>query len=316
MNRLYNFLKINKLPLSFSLFLAILLWVAVVTDKTYSRRISVPFKISRLAPGYVLAENPPDKVVLEVSGKGRALFGLNFYSSSIDLELPEIKGSATLDLTKYEQRFNIPRNLGIRIVEVLEPKTIPLKVDRLVSAQKPVVVMAKIKPMPGYILSKISLDSTLIRIRGPKKLVKNITEIKCDSIVYEGIRYPFSQNVKLINPAPGILQLFPEQVKVHFEVNQLVERTLYNIPIQFVGVPTNLNAQAIPPNLTIRVKGSEPLVSALRPNQITALFNYRAQHESGKTFYNVDVQVPQGVELMQISPKNFKLQLKRNEESD
>ena len=89
MNKLLTFLKENYKPLLIAFGLALLLWLVVATDKEYKTRIEVPFRIVRLAENKVLIKPVPDEVVMEVSGKGRALMGLNFYNTKIDLELPE-----------------------------------------------------------------------------------------------------------------------------------------------------------------------------------------------------------------------------------
>jgi len=316
MNRLFVYLVKNYKPLLTSLFLALLLWIAVITDKDYSRKITVPFSITRLAPGYVLLEKPTDQVVLEISGKGRALFGLNFYNSSIDLELPELNKSTTLKLNEYQKRFNIPRNLGINIVEILEPQTIPIKIDQFAEEEKDVKIEAIIKPLPGYVLSNIELNHQFVHVSGPRSLVRKLQTVHSESTFKQGVKYPFEQTIKLLNPYPGILSLEPKKITVKFEISQLVERTLYNIPIQIVGIPNNLDASAVPPNVTIRVKGSDKYVTALNANQVTAIFNYRTSFENGKTFYPVDIQIPTEVKLMEISPENFRLRLKRKEDME
>lgn len=316
MNRLLKFFSANYKPLLVSFFLALLLWIAVTTDKTYTMRLDVPFSISRLAEGYVLAENLPDKVTLEVSGKGRALFGLNFYQPSINLELPDVTKSGTIQLKDYQQRFHIPRNLGVKIVDIIRPRAISLKVDRLLTTQRKIHLRAQIKPAPGYVLNAVQLNKDSVRISGPAKLVRSLKSVKSDTVFKKDKKYPFTLNVGLINPKPGIVRLEPESVLARFILEQLVERTFYNIPIQLLSVPGDYEGSAVPPTVTVRVKGSASRISNLRQNQLTALFDFRTRYKSGVMLYSPQIDAPYGVEIMDISPKQFRLQLKRNEESD
>lgn len=316
MNRLIPFLKENYKPLLISFFLALLLWIAVVTNKQYMRKIEVPFSVSRVAPGFVLAEPLPDKVVLEVSGRGRALFGLQFYSPSFELELPELKKSTIINLNDYKTRFDIPRNLGIKLIEIIEPRNVSVKIDRLTEEEKPVFINAEIKPMPGYILNDTKPERNTVMVTGPLALIRSIKTVQSDSIVKKKLKYPFSVNLKLHNPAPGILSIKPDEIQVKFEISQLVERTLYNIPIQLTGIPSSFTAKAIPPNATIRVKGSETNVIDFNAEQATALFNYKTSYESGKTLYEIKVELPPEIELIDVSPKTFRLQLTRKENTD
>lgn len=311
MKRFFKFILNNSKSLITSFLLSLLLWVAVTTDKNYTTKLVVPFQISRVAPGYVLSEIPESKVVLEVSGKGRALFGLNFYSSSIDLELPELKESTLLHLNDYQKRFNIPRNMGIEIIEILEPKTIPIKIDKYIQEKKPVQVHSDIKPMPGYILNNVELNTDSVFVSGPAKIVAGIKMVHTADITRTEMKYPFLEEAILVNPNPAVVMLNPDNILLKFEIEQLVERTLYNIPIQLVGIPASYIATAIPPNVSIRVKGSESHVTKLNANDFTAIFNYRNVYESGKTLYKVQIDAPEELDLLTISPNTFRLQLRR-----
>jgi len=314
MNRLITYFLKNYRPLLTSLFLALLLWLAVITDKTYTMRLEVPFAITKLADGYVLTKTVPKTVSLEVSGKGRALISLNFYQPSIDLELTEFRKSGTIQLSDYQKRFHLPRNLGIKIVDILKPRQLTLQVDHLARVRKLIDVQAKIKPSPGYVLSDIVSNTDSVWVSGPRELLKSFTKVSSVQIEKTNIKYPFETHLQLINPGPGIFRLEPDHILVRFVLEQLVERTLYNIPIQIVGVPDDFQASTIPPTITLRVKGSESRISALKQNQVTAIFNYKRMFKEGKMSYSVRVDSPPAVEILDISPKQFRLQLKRNED--
>ena len=314
MNRIIKYLKKNYAPLLGAFFLSLLLWIAVITDKVYNRTISIPLNINRIASGYVLSELPPDEVLIEVSGKGRALFGMNFYESTLDLELPELKSSATINLKDFQNRFHIPRNLGIEIVDILEPRSINLAIDRFAEKEIPIKVEASIKPEHGYVLTQTILDQTKVVLKGPASILNALSFIQSDSIRKKNVTYPFTETIGLVNPHPGITHLSINEVEATFEIEQLVERTLYNIPIQLVGIPSDYSAIAVPPNVTIHIKGSEKNVTAIKSNDITALFNYRDMYENGKTLYPVTIEMPKDVELLKSSPDQFRLTLKRIEE--
>ena len=130
MNKIFAFFKENYKPLLVAFVLAVLLWLVVTTDKEYKTRIEVPFKIVRLAENKVLLKPVPDKVIMEVSGKGRALMGLNFYNLKVNLELPEINKSTVIDLNNYLNRFDVATELGVNVVDIIEPKQLDLRVDR------------------------------------------------------------------------------------------------------------------------------------------------------------------------------------------
>ena len=314
MNKNITFLNENYKVLLISLFLSILLWIAVTTDKDYTTRLEVPFTISRVADGYVLSNKTPDKMVLEISGNGRALFSLYFLKKEINLELPEIKKSTIIQLKDYQQRFNIAHELGVHIVDIVHPKTINLKVDRFVQAQKPVRIIKRIEPQPGYIFMGMDSEQDTVLIGGPQRLISNIKTIRTDSVIKKGVKYPFEKKVRLLNPVPGITRLEPSFVNIRFNIEELVERTIYNIPIQLVSTPDEYYASAIPATVTIRVRGGESIVAALTADKITALYNFQKQYSPGKMVYSVEIEAPEEITLLEVLPRSFRLQLKRRED--
>lgn len=298
-----------------SFLLALLLWAAVTTDKTYTIRVSLPFEISQLANGYVLSDTPPKTINLKLKGKGRALLGLYFYKPIIRLELPSVDHTTIIDLRDFMSQFYVGQELGITVEDVLEPKKIELKVDRYKEAPKAISIKHDIKPLPGYSLTGIFPEIDSVKVMGPAHLVDQIKLVESEIVKIEKVRYPFTETVKLISPYPEIVKIEPEAVNVKFRIEQIVERQLYNIPIQIIGVPENLEPEAIPPVISVRVKGSEQKIKAIQPEQITAIFDYQKDFRIGRSHYVPKIELPEGITVVQISPRSFRLILKKKEEN-
>ncbi len=302
-------------PLIGSFLLALLLWSAVTTDKVYTIRLTLPLRIVSIAPNYVL-KNPPPKVVhLKVRGKGRALISLYFYKPVIQLELPHIDHTVDLRLADYQNQFYVGQDLGIQIEDILEPRVIHLEVDKYKEALKPIHVNEQIKPLPGFLLTKIIPERDSVLVMGPASLVDAVKQVETDSLHKARVRYPFEEQLQLHSPAPGIIKIKPLRVNVKFFIEQIVERRLYNIPIQIIGVPPDLIPIAIPPVVSVRVKGSEQLVSSILPEQVTAVFDYKNDYHVGRSYYMPHIEVPDGVQIVQISPRSFRLLLKKRNEN-
>lgn len=311
MKKVLRFFVSNYRSLLASMSIAVILWATIITDRVYVTRIEAPLHIKRLATNRVLLNPPPVKAILDVEGKGRALIALNFFPTSIDLELPDIDHSTTLNLNEYKNQFKIGREIGIEIVDIIEPKTIDLQVDRFFEDWKPIKLHGQVKPLAGYILTGSELSQDSVLVSGPRSLIKMMNYIYCDSINFQNAKYPFETEVRLLNPKIGVLQLNPQIIKVKYHIEQLVERTIYNIPIQLTGVPVDLIAAASPATITIRVKGGESVVSNVTPLQISTVFDYNKDYQKGQLYFPVRVRTPENVTLLEISPKNFRLQLKR-----
>ncbi|HGY56823.1 MAG TPA: YbbR-like domain-containing protein [Caldithrix abyssi] len=313
MKAILDFFVKNYKPLLTSFVLAVLLWVVVTTDKVYNTRIEVPLKIVRLAKNRVLLNPVPEKVVLEVRGKGRALIGLNFFNTAFKLELPEADHSLTIDLMDYKNSFNIPREMNITVVDIIEPKKLKLEIDKYSEEYKPIKLISEVIPSAGYILMDVKPERDSVLLSGPQSIVEQVEYISNESYNRKDVKYPFTEKIKLVEPKPGITRLDPETIEVTFVIEQLVERSVYNIPIQMVGIPDNLIASAIPPAVSLRVKGGESLVSALKADEITVLFNYARDYQQGRVQYPMQVETPPGISVVEMSPSLFRLQLKKKE---
>ncbi len=313
MKAILDFFVKNYKPLLTSFVLAVLLWAVVTTDKVYNTRIEVPLKIVRLAKNRVLLNPVPDKVVLEVRGRGRALIGLNFFNTAFKLELPEADHSLTIDLMDYKNSFNIPREMNITVVDIIEPKKLKLEIDEYSEEYKPIKLISEVIPSAGYILMDVKPERDSVLLSGPQSIVEQVEYISNESYNRKDVKYPFTEKIKLVEPKPGITRLDPETIEVTFIIEQLVERSVYNIPIQMVGVPDNLIASAIPPAVSLRVKGGESLVSALKADEITVLFNYARDYQQGRVQYPMQVETPPGISVVEMSPSLFRLQLKKKE---
>ncbi|MGD9898447.1 MAG: YbbR-like domain-containing protein [Calditrichaceae bacterium] len=313
MNRLIKYFRKNYKMLMSSFILSFILWFAVTTDKEYTYKIEIPLKINRVAKDRVLMEIPPEKALVEVRGKGRSLFSLYFYNPEVELELPEVDHSTTIHLKDYINHFNLPMEFGVHIVDVIEPKNIEIRVDKVAEFKKYVNVRSIIKTQPGYILMSTipSIDSVLVT--GPISLITQIQEISTDTFTVENIKYPFKRKQKLISPNPAVVHLEPAEIEVNYIIEQLVERKIYNIPIQFVGLPDNLLAESTPAMISLKVKGGESIIAAITPDEISATFNFTKNYKVGKIKYPVEIETPGNVSWLEASPQFFELKLKKKE---
>jgi len=305
--------KENYKAITASFLLAFILWFTVTTNEEYTTRIEVPFGISRVAPGKILANVLPENIELEVRGKGRSLVGLNFVETSFVLDLPEVTEETSILLSEYVNYINLPSDLGIEILDIVAPKSVTLKVEDFISVKKPVAIQKFIRPTPGYILMNVTSDMDSVQVSGPKSLIEPIKNVLTDSIISTDQKYPFQVNARIINSDPEVVKIDPRQIKVSFQLEQLVERNIYNIPIQVVRVPEIYNAVTEPTTILLRVKGGQSKISELNPSDISVIFDYSKDYRSDQSEYPMQIETPIGVSWLDASPKKFKLKLMKKE---
>jgi YbbR domain-containing protein len=310
-----SYIKTNYRSISGSLFLGFLLWFTIASDKEYTHVIDVPLSIETLGENLVLTKLPPKTIKLKIKGKGRSLVGLNFVEQQIGIEFPEITSSQTLNLNDYKNQFQFPQDLGIKILDVVTPKKIAIEVDNYEERYFPLKVSYDVKTIPGYLLvdHKSEIDSVLVS--GPKSLLEKMRFVETKTIKRDEERFPFDITANLISPRKGIVFLFPEKTQINFNIEQLVERTVYNIPIQIINVPQDIKAEATPTTISVRVKGGETRVSDLSIDDIDVLFDYATDYKNGKINYLMQIKTPVNVAWVEASPQFFNIKLVRKEET-
>ena len=298
-------------PIIGSVFLSIMLWFMVTTSKEYTTKIKVPLEVSRLAKGKTLLDLIPSEITLEIRGSGQSLIALYLYESSFKLELPQTTKDTKIILADQLVFLDLPSRLGLEVVEILEPKTLDLKVDDFIVTDKPVQFSGKINTEPGYIVLDTTYSRDSVRITGPKSLIDKINHISTKPSIFENQKYAFNKIMKLESPIPHLIKLFPQEINVQFEIQRLVERVVYDIPVTIKNVPNGLQVEPTPIALSLRVKGGEKIVEKLIPNEILAEIDFALQYNPEQSDYPVRIKTPSEISWLESSPKTFKLTVKR-----
>ncbi len=309
MERLKAYLKENYRSLLGSFMLALILWVSISSEKVYTTQIRLPFKVNLGGDSLTLVRKIPEDITLRIKGTGRMLFGLNFRDKSIHLNIPDIKKTKIIDLTEQKQNLHFPSEYGMEILSVISPRRILVEVDKKIERKLPVKVEHHIQTVPGYLFVSQQVHPDSVRVRGPQKLVSKLTAISTDSIIMKDAKYPFTSTVHFISPRPGIIFITPEKGQVTTTIEPIVERTLYNVPIQLVNFPPDLQAVAEPAMISVRVKGGETRVTRLRTDEISVIFDYKLSFHKGVMEYPMQIVTPADITWLEVVPQKFVLQL-------
>jgi YbbR domain-containing protein len=304
---LFNF-KYNIKAIIGSLIVAFILWFMVATEKEYTHQIKIPIELVRLARGKTLKKEIPENVIVEVKGKGKALIGLWFYDKKLRLELPRIKKSHELQLKDYIHLLDLP---GLELVQIIEPEKIDLEVDDLLKEKKPIAFSGNIGVEKGYILINyhFSVDSALVY--GPKSMVKEIKYIYTDTLELVNKKNRFNQEVELLSPYPRLVRLNPGKINIEFDIQRLIERVVYNIPITVKNVPSYLAVEVVPNTLSLRIKGGQDIVAKVEPDFIKADIDFMKSYRSSKEKYVARIVTPSDLSWIESIPKTFILKVKR-----
>ena len=299
----------NIKPILGSIFIAIILWFMVATEKEYSHYITVPIEIKRLAKDKTLLQKVPESAIIELQGKGKSFIISWFYDLKFALELPNIKNSRKIELIEYINYINLPA--GLQVLKVIEPAAIDLKIDELIVEKKPIFLSGSVNTEDGYILLNYNFDTDSVELAGPRTIINNISYINTESLEIKNKKSNFNQQVNIISPDPDLVHINPKSVNIDFDIQRLVERTIYEIPITVLRVPSHLNVETIPSNLSLRIKGGEKIVANVLPEEIKVEIDFAKNYNRNKEDYAAYIVTPNNISWIESIPKTFKLKVKR-----
>jgi len=84
----------------------------------------------------------------------------------------------------------------------------------------------------------------------------------------------------------------------------------FNIPIEYYSVPENLTIQGEPPKeVNVRLKGSERLLSSLKPDQIRMRVDLSAAHQGNNqiSLSETNINTGPGISVTKLYPRNIRL---------
>jgi hypothetical protein len=308
---MFKLIRNNFKSIILAVVLASVIWLLVKTEDRYRYTFTVPIRITRLAKGKTLANQIPQKATIEVEAKGRALLAFYFYDVGFNLELPDVKSERRIELDKYLQFLDVPKTFHIEVREIVDPKYFDLKVEDLVHTARKIQFSGSITPADGYVLIAHHFQPDSVILDGPKSLIRTLEYIQTESLHVAGQKNNFQQTIRLKEAAPGLITMEPKQVEAAFDVQRLVERIVYDIPVKVINTPANLTAEAIPPFLALRIKGGEKIVANVRAADIAVEINFARGYRPDKDEYSALINTPASISWTESIPGTFKLKIKR-----
>jgi hypothetical protein len=303
--------KKNIRALIGSVLVGLILWLIVVMQKEYTYQVNVPINLIRLAEGKVLAQKIPVSALIEFKGKGSAITGMLFYNVSLNLELPEMDNSTTIKLKDYLHFLDLPATFGLEIGEIIEPKTIEFVVDDLITSKKPILLSGSVGTTDGYTLMGYTLIPDTVEISGPKSLVNRQDYVFTDLLEIDNQKMNFTSQISLKNPQPGITSLNPFGIEVTFDIQRLIERVVYDIPIRVINVPPNYTVEAVPNKMSLKIKGGEDLVAKIETDDFKAEIDFLKNYQVEKEAYGASINIPDNISWIESIPISFKLKVRR-----
>jgi hypothetical protein len=283
------------------------LWFHVKTDLSYEHIISVPLNVAEKTGRFVAANAIPGSVRVRIRGTGKNLLYLPHRWRFEVAPRVRKHGTISVDITPADARgFEI--GSGIEFVGVESPRSVLLDFDFNDTREVSVVPGLSVVPPPGYVVvGGITCYPRRVRISGPRRYVRGASSVRTDSLVKSGVREPVSLSMAVVLP-PGVnMASTPDRVKLHVDVQPLLERRFEDVPVIVKHTPGGADVKTVPSVVTVDVVGGRRIIDALKRDEVKVSLDYHERFTKGLDDLPLKVDLPEYVSLVRAVPSKASL---------
>ena len=245
--------------------LALLLWMVVSGEEMVERGLRVPLELMQVPDGIELLGDVPTTVDVRVRGASGTLSRVGQGDVVAVLDLRTAKSGRRLFPIGPDQ-VRVP--YGVEVVQV-SPSAVAMAFEASAARQVPVVPSVDGKPAPGYVVGPMTADPQAVEVIGPESLVKRVTEVLTEPVPIAGAREAVRETVSLgvLDPALRLKSARSAVVTVQV-VPAPLERTMRNRPIHLRNVGSTLEAQALPAQVDLAIRGNREALNRVGSDDV------------------------------------------------
>jgi len=220
------------LPMLISLIMAAVLWYNVGGEKTVDTSVMIPVEVLNLPRDLVISNQFKRQLEVTVNGPRSLILGIDQREISRRIDLADATPGTTV-ITNDVDSITVPR--GITVLRV-QPSTIILSLDKLISKQFPINPVTIGSPLPGYLLESLRMEPSVITITGPESVLAKDDVLRTREIDLTNINKSMQVQVPL-DLDPAIVELIGETtITAEIVVRLDKEQHEYTLPLDVQGL--------------------------------------------------------------------------------
>lgn len=199
--------------------------------------------------------------------------------STLDELRSEDLGSVQVDLRSgktervefYPSMVHVPPSVH---VEQIDPQSIELRWEDVITRDLPVQVSITGQPAPGFVVKGApKLEPAAVKARGPRSVIEVLQYARATSFDATSLEKD-DERMLGVDPPPPRVEYDVHTVQVRVEITrEELERLFVKIPVQVVGVA---RATAVPAEVDVHVKCPPEIARSLRGDQIVPTVDLKA----------------------------------------
>ena len=193
-----------------SLFLALIVYVHVATDREQELNFTVPLRVVSLPDSLAVLSSIPQQARVSFRGKGREIYMALLRGTSVECDLSKA-GPGLLRHLLSPRDVKLPVGVTVNVADVTAPETLSLQLDRRLLRRVPVQVV--VSP-PDTALSA-SAEPESVNVDGPASLVEGLDLLPTEAVARATVK-PGADMVLTLKPGSTYLNVTPRQVRARF----------------------------------------------------------------------------------------------------
>ena len=196
-----------------SIFLAVVLWYFVISEKGGETALSIPLDFRNIPSSLIIMKNPVESISIRIRGPVTLLRGLSPRGVRAIIDLSNAKPGIA-EFVIHREQITVPRGFRVTMVS---PASIMLRFERLIRKTLPVEAILVGKPFEGFKITEVWVDPPTIEIVGAQNELTRLKKIFTEEIDISGLKKDSIKKAALSLGELHIKSVSREEVKVNLK---------------------------------------------------------------------------------------------------
>ncbi|HEY6420998.1 MAG TPA: CdaR family protein [Candidatus Binataceae bacterium] len=285
--------------------IAVALWIFVnAGERGGVATIDVPISYRSLPPGMVILNHPTDFVKVEIGGPRQLLSLADPERLALRLDLTKVATTGNSDFRITPEMFDVPRGTSVTRIT---PDEVTLDIDRVTSRELPVHLTVDGAVADGYKIVSIETKPSTVVVSGPSRYLAPLTRADTEPLDVKGSNGEVDGNVELTLQNP-MIRVATTRVDAKVVVGEIIaDREFRGIDVEVRDPDYKVKVE--PPKANVTLRGPVLKLEGLDTKGL--VYVDAAGISPGAHQVNVQVELPDGMQLVHQAPDKVKLRVYR-----
>ncbi len=287
-----------------SVFIALGMWIMVVSGHEETKEMTVPVKLINVSNGKVAIADYPN-VSINIKGAARLMQSLANSDVLLDIDVAAFPNGQSIRRILPED-FKTP--LGLEVVDV-KPAELRITLDNITAKDVRVLpsIIGEVKQ--GYMVESITLKPNSVSVTGAKSVLSKLENISTMPINLSERSENFVQNV-VLKDYEGVTKIQPSSVEVRVKLREnMVEHEFTNVPVECMNLKSNLMVVNTPSLSYVKARGREDIIDTFL-DTVTFVTDCSNINGPGNYTGSVAYRTNLIVDILNLEPQTINIEIK------